>query len=312
MEDFWFKSEIENNPAVAGFKIPIQSVKMEHMTTKKRKVKLGHPKFVVDTVYVGESVDLKKLQEGIKQYTYLNRDDPLVLRLLKEQYAVLTKFGAVTFWNVPGKLRRQFLKELQPYVNSKKPSYSYDEDTKVLVGGSAERVTFEKVYIADLDPGKIKIISYVLSQSVALERYEDDIEIILSEVGSIAEGLKVSGKAPLSEKELLKQIGRVLSVKQVAVSHLALFDKPDELWESPELEKLYSLMSSEYELRVRFEVLDKKINYLSDISLMLMNFLAEKRNAFLEIVIIILIAIDIVLWFLPPFPVVVGYIRSIL
>lgn len=263
---------------------------------------------MVDTIYVGESVDLKKIQEGVKQYTYLNRDDPLVVRLLKDQYAVLTKFGAVSFWNVPGKLRRQFLKELQPYVNSKKPYYPYDEDTKVLVGSGAERVTFEKVYIINLDPGKIKIISYVLSQSVALERYEDDIETSLSEVGNIVEGLKATGKAPMSEKELLKQIGRVLSVKQIAVSHLALFDKPDELWESPELEKLYNSMSSEYELRVRFEVLDKKINYLSDISQMLMNFLAEKRNAFLETVIIVLIVFEIGLWFLPPFPEIAGYL----
>ena len=278
------------------------------MTTTSKKVKPGQLKFAVDTIYVGESVDLKRIQEGIKQYTYLNRDDPLVVRLLKDQYAVLTKFGAVSFWNVPLKLRRQFLKEIQPYANSKEPSYPYDEDTKVLVGNGAERVTFEKVHITDLDPGKIKIISYVLSQSVALERYEDDIETSLSEVGSIVESLKAVGKAPMSEKELLKQIGRFLSVKQVAVSHLALFDKPEEVWESPELEKLYNLMSSEYELRVRFEVLDKKINYLSDISQMLMNFLAEKRNAFLEIVIIVLIVIEIGLWFLPPFPVIAGYL----
>ena len=279
------------------------------MTTMTKKDKKGHLKFVVDTVYVGESVDLKKLQEGIKQYACLNRDDPLVVRLLKDQYVVLTKFGAVSFWNVPGKLRHQFLKEIQAYVNSKKDYYPYDEDTKVIVG-SLEKVTFEKVYTTRLDVETIKIVSYVLSRSVALERYEDDIETSLSEVESIVNGLKTAGKAPLSEKELLKQIGRVLSVKQIAVSHLAVFDKPDELWESPELEKLYNLMNSEYELRVRFEVLDKKINYLSDISLMLMNFLAEKRNAFLEIIIIILIAVDIVLWFIPPFPVVAGYLMK--
>lgn len=265
-------------------------------------------RYVVDTIYVGESIDLKKLQEGIKHYSYLNRDDPLVLKLLKDQFVVLTKFGTITFWNVPGKLRRQFLKEIQPFLKSKRPFYPYDEDTKVMVGSGTERVTFEKVYVAELDAGKMKIISYVLSQSVALERYEDDIQTSLNEIDHIVTNMKVRGKALMSEKELLKQIGRVLSVKQIAVSHLALFDKPDEVWEFPELEKLYSRMSSEYDLRVRFEVLDKKINYLSDISQMLMDFLAEKRNAFLEIIIIILIAIDIVLWFLPPFPEVAGFL----
>ena len=82
---------------------------------------------------------------------------------------------------------------------------------------------------------------------------------------------------------------------------MALFDKPESIWESPDLETLYNRMSSEYDLKIRFDILDKKIDYLSDISKMMIEFLAEKRNAFLETVIIVLIVIEIGLWFLPPF-----------
>lgn len=272
--------------------------------------KVNYLKYSVDTVYVGESIDLKKVQESIRQYSYLNREDPLVIKLLKDQYAVLTKFGGVTFWNVNHRLRVDFLKELQPYVSTKKDRYSYDEDTKVLIGGNVEKVTFEKVYSVNLNIEKIQIVSYVLSQSVALERYEDDIELLLAEVGTVVDNLRSKGRAMFSEKELLKQIGRVLSVKQTTVVHLALFDKPESIWESPDLETLYNRMNSEYDLRVRFEVLDKKIEYLSDISKMLMDFLAEKKNAFLELVIIILIVIEIGL-FLPPLQQVFRYISKI-
>lgn len=261
------------------------------MATRNKKSQLV--KYALETAYIGEYIDLKKVQENVKQYSFLNRDHPLVVRLLKDQYAVLTKFGAVTFWNVPYRLRVQFLKELQPYVKAKKEFYPYDEDTKVIVGGETDKITFEKVFLSHFGVNQIKIISYVLSQSVALERYEDEIETSLSEVGTIVENLKTSGKAMLYEREVLKQIGRVLSVKQTAVAHLSLFDKPEEVWESPELENLYNRLNIEYELRTRFDVLDEKINYLSDISQMLMNFLAEKRNAFLEWIIIILIAIEI-------------------
>ena len=267
-------------------------------------------KYTIETIYIGEYLDLKRVQEGIRQYNFLNRDHPLVVRLVKDQYAVLTKFGAVTFWNVPYRLRNQFLSEIKPYSKSKKESYPYDEDTKVIVGGDADKITFEKVFLPHLYVDHIKIISFVLSQSVALERYEDEIDSSLNEVGAIVENLKNSGRAMLKEREVLKQIGRVLSVKQTAVAHLSLFDKPEEVWDSPHLENLHNRLSAEYELRVRFDVLDEKINYLSDISQMLMNFLAEKRNAFLEIIIIVLIAIDIVLWFIPPFPEVVMFIRT--
>ncbi len=276
------------------------------MSPKDAKSQLA--KYTVDTIYIGEYIDLKRVQENLKQYNFLNRDHPLVVRLLKDKFAVLTKFGAVTFWNVPNRLRVQFLKELKVYVKAKREHYPYDEDTKVIVGSETDKVTFEKVFLPHLDANHIKITSFVLSQSVALERYENDIETSLSEVGIVVENLKSSGKPMLREKEVLKQIGRVLSVKQTAVTHLSLFDKPEEVWESPHLEHLYNRLSVEYELRTRFDVLDEKINYLSDIARMLMDFLAEKRNAFLEIIIIVLIAIDIVLWFLPPFPEVVSYL----
>lgn len=273
----------------------------------RNETKPKYVKYSVETVYIGESIDLRKAQEGLKHYSLLNRDHPLVVKLLKDTYVVLTKFGAVTFWNMPYRLRTQFLKEIRPYTKAKKEHYPYDEDTRVLVGASDDKITFEKVYLAHFGVDKIKIISYVLSQSVALERYEDDIETSLSEVGAIVEDLKSSGRAKLKEKGILKQIGSVLSVKQTAVAHLSLFDKPEEVWESPDLENLYNKLNFEYELKDRFAVLNEKIDYLSDISQMLMNFLAEKRAAFLEVVIIVLIAIDIVLWFLPPFPEVVRY-----
>ena len=267
-----------------------------------RNIKTKYVKYSAETVYAGEFVDLKKVQENLRQYSFLNRDHPLVIKLLKDQYAVATKFGAITFWNVPPKLRLEFLKEIQLFAKSKKENYHYDEDTKVLVGGETTKITFDKVFLPQLNVEHIKIISYVLSQSVALERYEDEIETSLSEIGVIVENLKSSGRALLSEKQLLKQIGKVLSVKQTTVAHLSLFDKPEEVWESPDLENLYNRMNAEYELQDRFDILDEKIKYLSDISQMLMNFLAEKQNAFLEKIIIVLIAIDIVIWFLPPFP----------
>jgi len=272
--------------------------------------KIKYVKYSAETAYLGESVDLRKVQESLKQYAFLNRDHPLVVRLLKDQYAVLTKFGAITFWNVPYRLRLQFLKEIQPFVKSRKDNYQYDEDTKVLAGGDMTKITFDKIFLPTLGADEIKIISYVLSQSVALERYEDDIETSLSEIGTIVENLKVSGRALLSEKELLRQIGKVLSVKQIAVAHLSLFDKPEEVWESPELEQIYNKMSAEYELQDRFDVLDEKIKYLSDTAQMLMNFLAEKRSEFLEMIIILLFIVDLILWFIPPFPEVVQFIKG--
>src|SRR3989344_3230938 len=253
-------------------------------------------KYVVEAVYVGESIDLKKVQENLKQYSFLNRDHPLVLRILKDQYLVLTKFGVVVFWNLQEKLKKQVIKELTPFVKSKKESYPYQEKIKVMVGTVADRVLFGRVDLAELSVDKIKIISYVLSQSAALDRYEDDIVANLLNLEGFMESLKTKGRVMLKERDLLRQIGSTFSVKQTTVAHLSLFDKPDEVWESPELETLYHRLHLEFELQDRFDVLDEKIDFLSENTKMLMDFVIEKRGNFLELIIIILIVVEIALF----------------
>lgn len=44
----------------------------------------------------------------------------------------------------------------------------------------------------------------------------------------------------------------------------------------------------------KFDILDEKINFLSDNAKLLLDFVAEKRNAFLEMVIIALILIELI------------------
>jgi uncharacterized Rmd1/YagE family protein len=82
--------------------------------------------------------------------------------------------------------------------------YPYKEKTKVAAAFEIERVTFNKIYLNEINLEKIRIISYVLSQSVALERYENEIEASINELGAIIENLKTKGHPLLKERELLK------------------------------------------------------------------------------------------------------------
>jgi uncharacterized Rmd1/YagE family protein len=94
---------------------------MEEGTKKEGVVKQPPPKktrksFSVFSCYLGEKIDLKRLQESLKKYPYITRDHPIVLKLATGQYAVLTKFGVVTFWNVPKNLREEFIQEISQFV----------------------------------------------------------------------------------------------------------------------------------------------------------------------------------------------------
>lgn len=274
---------------------------MEEGTKKEGVVKQPPPKkarksFSVFSCYLGEKIDLKKFQESLKKYPYITRDHPIVLKLATGQYAVLTKFGVVTFWNVPKNLREEFIQEISQFVEEFDKNYPFFDTLKVFTGKEIEDVKFGKVYLTKIDKEKVQVISFVISQSVALERFEKEIEQRVSELERLIGILKSGRITTLREKELLREIGDILAVRQRTISHLSLFDKPETTWERAELERLYNKLFYEFELGDRFDILNEKIRFLADHNKLLLDFISTQRGHFLELIIIILILIELLIF----------------
>ena len=271
-----------------------EQIKREPIKTSPHKKM--RKSFSLFSCYLGEKIDLKKLQESFKKYPYITREPPIILKLAPNQYAVLTKFGVVTFWNVPKKLREEFIQEISPFVEEFDKNYPYFDTLKVFIGKEIENVKFGKVYLTKIDKEKVQVISFVISQSVALERFEKEIEQRVSELERLI-GILKSGKIKkLREKELLREIGDILAVRQRTISHLSLFDKPETTWERVELERLYNKLFYEFELGDRFDILNEKIRFLADHNKLLLDFISTQRGHFLETIIIILIFIELLIF----------------
>jgi required for meiotic nuclear division protein 1 len=266
-----------------------------------KRVKSDIDKFIITTSYLGEKIDLRKLQENIKEYKFLNIDQPLVMELPDDQYVVLTKFGTVTLWNIPKQVAKEFIKEISPFVRSSRQEYGYTDSLEVHVGAAQEKLTFEEAYIKKLDVERIKIISYVSAQSVALDRYEEEIDQHLINLGRVIDDLKSSGKTHFNQRSLLKEVGRTLSVKQNTVSDLSLLDKPNSTWKTEDIEKLYDHLRDAYELRDRFDILNEKIDFLSENSTTLLEVISSQKAERLEIIVIGLIIVEIVLFIIDMF-----------
>lgn len=267
---------------------------MEIATIKGPIPKKFKKKFSLSAFYLGEEIDLRKIQETLRKYPYVLREHPIVLKLAIDQYAVLTKFGVVVFWNVSEKLQKEFIQEISPFVENFNPNYSISENLKVLVWGKEiEEVRWGKVFLSTIDKEKLQIISLVLAQSVALENYEIEIEKRVLEMERIINVLRSGIWRGLKEKNLLAQIGDILAVKQKTISHLSLLDKPEAVWERAELERLYNKLSYELELKDRMDILNEKIKFLSDHHKILLDFVSAQRGNFLEAIIVILIIIEI-------------------
>ena len=79
------------------------------------------------------------------------------------------------------------------------------------------------------------------------------------------------------------------------VGRVAIGEKPDILWEHPELELLYVRLEHEFELRDRQLALERKLEVVSRTAETLLDLLQTQRSLRVEWYIVILIVVEILL-----------------
>ena len=71
------------------------------------------------------------------------------------------------------------------------------------------------------------------------------------------------------------------------------------LWDRPGLERLYARLEDEYELRERTATLHRKLTVIGETATVLTDLIHTNRSLRLEIVVVLLIALEIAITFLP-------------
>ena len=110
-----------------------------------------------------------------------------------------------------------------------------------------------------------------------------------------ARALAEHGRIPAGRRAILQHIGRALLVSQRVSGRVAVAEKPDVLWDRPDLERLYARLQDEYELKERTEVLNRKLAVISDTATALTDVIDTERSLRLEFIIVVLIVLEVVI-----------------
>ena len=222
--------------------------------------------------------------------------EPLVCQVYDHGLAVLFRYGAVVTVNLTEEEQVDFLTGLHPLVVEPLPSPETEDTTVFLIDTGDEGATAEGIGLRDLSLPRLQVVAVVLARSVALARYEiatlgafDSVEPLLS----IMEKTRESRK-PL--QNLLRQITGALRVQHRMAGRVEILDKPNLLWDHPELERLYLRLEDEYELLERNVVLERKLALISSTMETTITLLHNRRSQRLEWYIVILIIIEVALY----------------
>jgi uncharacterized Rmd1/YagE family protein len=104
-----------------------------------------------------------------------------------------------------------------------------------------------------------------------------------------------SGRPPWKRRAMLKLIGQTLLVQHRVSGRVAVEEKPEVLWDRPDLERLYIRLEDEYELKERAGTLKRKLDTIVETARTLTEVIDADRATRLEATVVILIVTEILL-----------------
>jgi uncharacterized Rmd1/YagE family protein len=243
----------------------------------------------VRALFLGGRLDIKPLERTDNLATL-----PLVVNAGERGYAVLFRYGAVVLFGLNEVEEFSFLSYLAPLVFE--PFAAPETESAVLkLDQVAGKVDNGVIWLREFAIDQFQIVADVLAKSVVLAHYEMGTAKVFDQIEPFAEGLQRTTRDERWGKELLRQLGRALSIQHKIVGRVEIIDKPELLWDAPDLERIYLRLENEYEIRERQVALERKLDLISRTAETALDLLQHNTGLRVEWYVVILIVVEIML-----------------
>jgi len=212
--------------------------------------------------------------------------------------AVVFRYGVVVFIGLSAEEEADFLERLRvrtfgwitpPEEEWAKIQVAKEGEEPIPVGGP--------ILVREFSLERLLVVSDALAKSVVLGHDEREVTNVFDTIEPFARELADFGKTSRNRTDLLKLMGNALLVQHRLSGRVAVGEKPDVLWDRPDLERLYARLEDEYELSERAETLNRKLGVIADTASTLADIIDTQRSLRLELIVVILIAFEIVVTF---------------
>jgi len=238
---------------------------------------------------LGERIDTVGLERSDVLST-----SPMAFRAGKSGCVALFRFGVAVLIGMSTLEEDEVVRQLDRRIikpakrreeESTRIEIAPDKDEQILPGGT--------IVLKALTTEHMLLIADALATSVILAHDERNVAAVFDVIEPLARQLAEHGRTPGGRRSILKHIGNALLVQHRVSGLVAVAEKPDVLWERPDLERLYARLEDEYELKERADVLTRKLTVISDTAQALADIIDTKRSLRLEFIIVILILLEI-------------------
>jgi uncharacterized Rmd1/YagE family protein len=255
----------------------------------------GKTRFSCRTLLLGDRLDVRSLSktQGIE----LERiaASPLTLRTENGGVAVLLRYGAVVLFDVTAEDEAALIERLRPYISGMFPKPETEEVAVRIDPAGTEGVEEGTIVLRNKEVGRLQVVAENAGKSIILGLYESRVADSFDRIEPFAFEMEQRGRSRQKASDLLRHLGAALLSQQQMVGRVQLAEKPDLLWDRPDLEILNLRVADELEVRERHVVLERKLEIIARTTQILLDLLQNRRSLRVEWYVVALIVLEIIL-----------------
>ncbi|MFY7698355.1 MAG: RMD1 family protein [Legionella sp.] len=252
---------------------------------------------------IANSIDLSRLDHHYKSknsdlYAIKLRDLVKITSATTNQIVFVFKNGTVVSWGIKRYQITEYLQTIKQFAHQPisflvHDEFSYQYGNKTLIEPH-DYFDVDCLHIDSRSEDLKLSLSYGFSQSVKLQYFEVILEKLVEKYTPFIDSLSMNGEFNVSRNELRKMIGEIIG----ATSDMNLISNflyhPKYFWQHPTLEEYYIMLERYLHIQRRVNAINHRLDTFNEIFEMFNSYLENRQSERLEIIIIILIAIEII------------------
>jgi uncharacterized Rmd1/YagE family protein len=216
---------------------------------------------------------------------------PLILRLRGGGLAALFPYGTVLLIGVSQAEEEAFLQRLGDRIESRL-------ETPVVVAseieiGAGENISADSVTLRDLSPPGLVVVADALAKNAALAFEEAEVRNVLEALEPFAGDLADTGRLPRNRRRMLRTVGHALRIHHRLLDRVEVEERPELPPGSDEIDRLHERLADAYHFKKRAKALSRKLDVIEVMTTALTEMLDAQREVRVELLIVLLIAVEI-------------------
>ncbi|MDB5651183.1 MAG: uncharacterized protein JWL62_2703 [Hyphomicrobiales bacterium] len=210
----------------------------------------------------------------------------------------LYRFGVAVLAGLSPVEEEHFLTRLDGRIGGKRAQV--DDETAIVETSSLIEDKIPPggpIQLTDMSDARFLVVADVLAKTVALGRDEREVNAVFDTIEPFAMLLAEKGKVGFPRRSMLRLIGRALLAQHRVSGRVAVDEKPDVLWDRPDLDRLYARLEDEYELKERDQALQRKLDVIVESARAMTDILDTNKSTRLEVTIVALILFELLIGF---------------